>query len=262
MAEAGAGAGAGAGMGVNVGKEDPVTFLSSLSFEIATDKEPSSYLFKTEDGQSRQLITVIAKLPSGDTYWRQVFYNSSGTASKIKGAWFPISAVVPGEAGFYKKNPVTAEYFKVYDKLYEPSQFFKENDMRVRIKTFSFLLAINQLVNGDIFDKIYDELSKVLDEKQMMLLSKIIDSKLSEQLITKIPQEPKYIEASSPAYEAINTWIGVDNYSGQPAVNILHHFESNSLLPSAWKGGRRRRKRPTRKQSKRPKRHTRRSRRR
>lgn len=212
----GAGAGAGAGAGGAGSAANAIAFLSSLTFTIDTEKEPVSYLFEAED-QTRQLITVIATKPNGSEYWRQVFYNSSGTASRIKDAWFPISAIIPGEAGFYKKDPPLAARFKENDILYQPSGLVRENDMRVRIKTFSFLLAILGLVSDDVATDIIKKLSiSALTPLQKEILGGIIANDKIGSLRESIPKEAVLLQhETTGAYETINNWIGGDNYTGQ-----------------------------------------------
>jgi hypothetical protein len=257
VAAAGAGAGAGAGSESLSDEENTaVGFLSSLSFEIDTSKRPISYLFESEDRQKRQLIVVIAKEPNGSMYWRQVFYKSSGTSSGIEGAWFPISAVIPGPAGFYKKDPVANEHFKEYDRLYNKSQIISDdNDIRVRIKTFSFLLAIRQLVSDEVFNALLTKLTNyrlkaAFNTLQNKVLSLIGSGSFGEsgELTKSIPKEVTHLSSiGSSSYETINNWIGSDNYSGQLP-----------FMRGLYGGGRR--KRHTRKH--RPhKRHTRRQRR-
>jgi hypothetical protein len=241
---------------------DPYTFLRSLQFRIDSEKNPVVYRVTTSDGQQRDLITVIAyDTLSQSVYWRQVFYKSTGSATKMAGTWFPLSAIIPGKAGFVKKDYVNVDHFKVFDRVYKPSDPLDENDIRVRMKTLSFLLASNQL-NSAHMPNIVKALMKSVDEETQTLLEDLNTDILrttADMFAEDIPTTTDHSKTlilgddssemnPSDPYKIINRWIGTDNYAGIPAIRQLDDYfrnNSNSLLPKLRGGGRKKRTRRT-----------------
>jgi hypothetical protein len=240
--------------------EDPVAFLKSLRFEVDVTKTPSSYMFAPHDDVARQIITVVAKNPDNTDYWRQVFYKSTGTGSHTKGTWYPISAIIGGEAGLLKKDSVSPMIFYDFDRLYRPEATVGRNDIRVRVKTISFLLAINELVEKDTFDIVLGKLEKIMEgnpsyRKQIGILQALADhfEERSTALIDTIPKEVVWIYDEPADYTTINNWIGIDNYTGlHPSARVRYGGGKRSKHP--------RYRHKTRKHSQTKRRHTKRRR--